>query len=111
MLAAERAFETGDFETAVSRAYYAAYHSIAAVLEVRAQLRRSRWDHVQVQNEFRARFTNRGFLFNSRDARTLVDLYEARIDADYTARSWRRSAVGMLMSRARELCNRAREVI
>jgi uncharacterized protein (UPF0332 family) len=111
MLAAQRAFEGGDWETAVSRAYYAAYHSIVAVLEVRGRVGRERWDHVQVQNEFRARFTNRGFLFNSRDARALADLYEARIDADYTTKSWRRSAAEVLISRARELCNHAREVI
>jgi uncharacterized protein (UPF0332 family) len=111
MLAAERAFAAGDWETAVSRAYYAAYHSIVAVLEIRAQMHRSRWDHTQLQNEFRARFTNRGFLFSSRDARSLLDLYEARIDADYTDLPHRRREIEDLLAKARGLWARAKEVM
>jgi len=110
MLAAQGAFASGDWETAVPRAYYAAYHSIAAVLEMRAGLRRPRWDHTQLQNEFRSRFTSRGYLFSTRDARMLLDLYEARIDADYTPLPGRRKEVEDLIVKSQSLLTRAREV-
>jgi uncharacterized protein (UPF0332 family) len=71
LAAADRAFEAEDWDTAVSRAYYACYHVVIALLELRAGVRRRRWDHVEVQTEFRQRFANRGFLFTRRDAQDL----------------------------------------
>ena len=72
--AAERALESGDWETAVSRSYYAVYHAVICLLESKAGLHRGTWHHNQVQTDFRAHFTNPGYLFNMRDAAMLSDL-------------------------------------
>jgi uncharacterized protein (UPF0332 family) len=79
--AAERAFAVDDWD--VSRAYYAAYHAAIAALEARAGLSRRRWDHVQLQKEFRERFSKRGFLFDVRHSEGLERMYEVRLMADY----------------------------
>ena len=81
--AAESALASDDWETAVSRAYYAVFHAVIAVLETRARIRRARWDHDEVQAQFRVQFARQGFLFNIRDAEDFEAMYRARLVADY----------------------------
>ena len=103
--------ETQDWDTAVSRAYFAVYHGVIEVMERRGGVPpRARWDHSQLRNEFRSRFTNRGFLFTTRNAIDLDRLYEERLIADYergplNQRRARNSvtAAGNLLSRVIEV--------
>jgi hypothetical protein len=62
--------------------------------------RRQRWDHVQLQNDFREHFARRGFLFNMRDAEDLRGLHEGRLVADYESSR-------IVAARARERVNAA----
>lgn len=71
------------WEASVSRAYYAVYHAVAAVLESRKGLSRDRWDHTQLLNDFREHFGRPGFLFSLRDAKDLNRLLQERLSADY----------------------------
>jgi uncharacterized protein (UPF0332 family) len=81
--AADRAFAAEDWETTASRAYYGAYHAAIAALESRTGMRRRRWDHLELQRQFRVAFARRGYLFSVRHAEALERLYEARLAADY----------------------------
>jgi uncharacterized protein (UPF0332 family) len=103
MFAAERAFEISDYETAISRAYYACYHAIVRLLESRADIRCPRWDHVQLQSEFRRNFSSKGYLFSVRAARDLEELQASRLMADYENRQSTPRQVEGLMARARVL--------
>jgi uncharacterized protein (UPF0332 family) len=98
--AAERAFDAQDWETAVSRAYYAVYHAAITVLEARGGLRRRRWDHLQLQIDFRERFARRGYLFSIRQADELASMYEARLTADYGWQALSRGRVQIALERA-----------
>ena len=111
MTAAQRALEAGDFETAVSRAYYSAYHALIALLEAKGGIKRRRWDHDQVRFEFRARFASRGYLFASRDAEDMDKLYENRLEADYGRAIFSARRVASSIERTRAFHNRVFEVI
>jgi uncharacterized protein (UPF0332 family) len=109
LLAAQRAYEVEDWETCVSRAYYAVYHAVIYLLEVRANLHRRRWDHDQIQADFRSRFASRGFLFSRQDTIGFNKLREDRLKADYDPNSNRQSAVRSLQT-SRSLLARITEV-
>ena len=110
--AAERALAAADFETTVSRAYYAAYHSVIALLEAKSDLgNRGRWDHSQVEAQFRAHFTNRGYLFSRRHADDLRDLLDARLVADYENRQPSLGRVEQHLVVARSLYQAVRQVM
>ena len=84
MLAAQRAFEAGDWETAaVSRAHYAAYHAVIAALEARA-------DHVRLPRSHRELHgltaSQQGAslgIFDHEQTQNLRRLYNARFAEDY----------------------------
>ena len=111
MRAADRAFAAEDWETAISRAYYALYHGVIAVTETKTGVSYNRWDHVQLQNDFRIHFSNRGFLFSAADARDFARLFEARLVADYGRETLRRPEVRTLMMKARSLHEKIGEVV
>jgi uncharacterized protein (UPF0332 family) len=111
LAAAERALEAEDWETAVSRAYYAAYHSVIALVEIRAGVARTRWDHNQLRGAFRSRFGARGFLFTTRDAANFDKLYGHRLAADYEMDPIRRSIATASASTARDLITRIGEAL
>ena len=110
MVAAELAYERSDYETAISRMYYACYHATVRLLESRARLRRPRWDHVQLQTEFRRNFASKSYLFSVRQARDLEELQAARLVADYENRQASTREVDALMARARALLSAVVEV-
>jgi uncharacterized protein (UPF0332 family) len=98
--------EAGDWEAAVSRAYYAVYHAVIALIESRAGVRRRRWDHDVVQEDFRAQFSRRGFLFGARDASAFSGLLEDRLIADYDQKSTSRATAVNSVATAHDLVER-----
>jgi len=106
LVAAEHAIEAGDWEAAVSRAYYAVYHAVIALIEMRAGVSRRRWDHDVVRNDFREHFASRGFLFSVRDAAFMASLFEARLIADYESRTTTEREAQRLVGQAAELFRR-----
>jgi uncharacterized protein (UPF0332 family) len=111
MNAAERSLERSDYETAVSRAYYACYLSIVRLMESRAGIRRPRWDHVQLQTEFRRSFASKSYLFSVRQARDLEELQASRLVADYENRQATTRQVEGLMTKARGLLSAVLEEV
>ena len=103
MNAATRAFESVDYETAVSRAYYACYHAIIVAFEVKMGLTRDHWPH-----NFRPYFDRFNDLAELR--LVLADLYAARVKADYEEAGFTGAAVEDLLQQARRLLIRANEV-
>jgi uncharacterized protein (UPF0332 family) len=104
MIAAARALEAGDFETAVSRAYYASYHAIIAAFEAKMGFARARWSH-----NFKPYFDRFAEL---EDLRLVVaDLYVARIKADYEETTFAEGFVENLLQQARHLVVRVGEVV
>ena len=104
MSAGTRAFEAGEYETAVSRAYYAAYHSVIVLFEARIGGARSRWSH-----NFRPYFDRIPELEELR--LPIADLYVARTKADYEETTFAESAVRVLLQSARQALVRAGEVV
>jgi uncharacterized protein (UPF0332 family) len=100
-----------DWETAVSKAYYASYHTVVELMEVKAGVRRRSWNHMQVQNDFRRLFGQSGFLFTITDARDLQQLYQARLIADYEQTQTRQRQSVDFVLRAKRLCDKIIEVI
>ena len=109
--AADRALEADDGETAVSRAYYAAYHAVIALLETRAGINRRRWDHSQLQGAFRREFGAKGFLFSIRDSSDFDKLYEERLIADYERLVGRHAAATKALTVAHGLTGRIRRIV
>jgi uncharacterized protein (UPF0332 family) len=80
---AQLALDDGDADSCVSQAYYAVFHAIILLFEARGNTR-ERWSHTEVHKVFLLEFCNRGYLgFSKRDADTLGELQQARLDADY----------------------------
>ncbi|MPZ48566.1 MAG: HEPN domain-containing protein [Dehalococcoidia bacterium] len=111
MIAAERAFTSEDWETTVSRAYYALYHAVIALLENKTTVRRNRWEHVELHYLFRSQFAQRGFLFVVRDAEDFERLHRQRLAADYEQRGLSRRMTEDALRTANRLYAKIREVI
>lgn len=82
---AELAFERQEFNSCVSRCYYAALqHAIAALLKL-TEYRRTgtSWNHGEVQAQFNRRLIQRRKIIPSDLASTLQDLLAKRELADY----------------------------
>ena len=79
LAAARRELKSGTSDEAVSRAYYAAYHAISAVLAAQGCAFSS---HAQTIGGFNARFVRTG-LFPKETTRILHRLFEKRQIADY----------------------------
>jgi hypothetical protein len=61
---------------------------------------------MQVQNDFRTLFGQRGFLFTIRDVSDLQQLYQARLTADYEQTPTRQRQSIDFVLRAKRLCNK-----
>ncbi|MCL4534555.1 MAG: HEPN domain-containing protein [Bacteroidetes bacterium] len=106
LTAAEAAFQREDWETSVSRSYYAVYHLVVALLTTRGQVRRPRWDHDTLINDFRNQFGRRGFLFTSKDADTVAAMFEERLKVDYEQEAWTSRTVARRLNAAKDLFDR-----
>jgi len=104
MNAAAIAFEAGDYETSVSRAYYAAYHAIIAAFEAKMEETPRRWSHHLTRY-----FSRVPELDGTR--LTLHALYEQRIVADYESASFSRADADELLNQASGVISTATEVI
>jgi uncharacterized protein (UPF0332 family) len=62
---AEMAYDAGEYDPAVSRAYYAVFHAEIAALLKLTDLRPPRWDHVRVQAEFNRRLIHARKVFST----------------------------------------------
>jgi uncharacterized protein (UPF0332 family) len=102
MNAAARALEVQDYETAVSRAYYAAYHAVVAIFESRLNLIRPRWSH-----NFLPYFERNAEV---RDLRfDVAYLYEMRAKADYEDAAFTADDVQRVLAAGRRVVDRAGE--
>ena len=104
LAAAQLAFEHGQYESAVSRAYYAAYHMVAWVLLERGNIDRERWDHIQLHKAFVESFCKKGFLFTAADGDLVKELQDERADADYQNVRFNQRRVERLIARTDALC-------
>jgi uncharacterized protein (UPF0332 family) len=108
LLAAARAFEVDDWETAVSRAYYAVYHSMIALLEAKTELRIPR-RHAQLHNLLRSPLV--ATIVSIQDASDVRRLYFVRQSADYDDVLLDRTLAEESLRKARILCQRIGEVM
>jgi uncharacterized protein (UPF0332 family) len=105
----------GSLRSAMSRAYYAAYHACVDALERRGYTPRhflgrrgvpaDRWEHGIVHAEFYRLIVREGQLVEERLGRALLWLHERRIEADY------RPEVAITPERAQEAVRLAEELV
>ena len=98
--------ELGDPESAVSRAYYALYHTTIVLLEVVRNRTRERWAHDQLERAFLEEFCNPGFIFNARDGDTWKQARAVRIDADYRLDRLSQRTAQRILDRVEDLVTR-----
>ena len=110
LAAGQDAFRQGHWETSVSRAYYAVYHLVAAVLEARGPGPRRRWNHAPLHKAFTEHFARRGYLFSKKDAGTLYGLMQERFAADYEDVSFTEKRARRSLDKAEALCREILEV-
>ena len=101
--AAGRAFEADDWETTVSRAYYAVYHAVIALLEEKTDLRIPR-RHPQLHNLLRTPYVSP--ILTSRDALDVQKLFFARLAANYGNEQFGMSDAQESLARAGAICQR-----
>ncbi len=107
-VAAERALTNSDWETAISRAYYAAYHAVLAMLETKTDVAVPR-RHATLHN----------LLASGRDGRLLQQatvtsfrqLFLRREVADYEDEQFDGIEATQWVESARLICSEARTVI
>jgi hypothetical protein len=103
MIAAARAFDASDFETVVSRAYYAVYHAVVAMFEARLGITRPRWAH-----NFLPYFSR---VPDAADLRIDVSyLYEMRCRADYENAGLSPTDAERVLTIARAVVDKSSEV-
>lgn len=100
-----------EFASCVSRAYYAAYHAVAAVIEWEIGLSRRPWEHRTLVADFRRLFCSKSYLFDKRDADDLDTLLSLRVDADYERSVIRGRVAERALVSATRLAEKVREVI
>jgi uncharacterized protein len=106
--AADRAFAAGDWETSASRAYYAAYHAMVALVESRSDLEVPR-RHAQLHNLLRS--SRMASILNHEDTGDAFRLYQERLAADYEMGSLTDARAQDSIRRARRLCEKIRREI
>ena len=100
---AQSAFQQGDFDSCVSRAYFAVFHAeIAAILKL-TEFRQDRWGHDQVQAEFNRRLIRSRKLFPASLRLIHNDLMGRRHLADYTAQYVSTRTAARCLSKAAEM--------
>ena len=108
LAAARRALDAADAETAISRAYYAAYHSVLAMLEAKTDATIPR-RHATLHNLLASRRDEQLLTESSR--RSFRDLFAAREVADYEERLLNRNDALVWVEAARAISAEARKVI
>jgi len=83
---AQQAYAQGDYDSCVSRAYFAVFQGEIAALIRHTEFRQERWGHDRVQEEFNRRLIRSRKLFPVALQSIHNDLIGQRHIADYTAR-------------------------
>lgn len=110
--AAGLALEAQCWESAVSRAYYCAYHLLLEVMLRFGQPSPGRgWSHDSLQKRFIESFCERGFQFNKRDGKVFIDALAARITADYHSDPINETRSRRTVSQVGELRIKVKEVL
>ena len=116
--AAQSAFEHRHWEACASRAYYAVYHLVVALIVMRhaAMGRRpkrpvSEWHHIPVRNGFLILFSDRGFFFSTRDGADYADLLAMREAADYQDSRFDRRLARRALETAEKLASKMRDAL
>lgn len=81
---AEKAFDMEKYNVSSSRAYYAAFLAVIAVLRMNGFIIDSA-SHKSVQSIFNGELIHRKKIFPSKFRRYLPDMLKLRVDADYAA--------------------------
>ena len=99
-------FESGYYNDCVSRAYYAVYHAIIAILAVKRKIVRDRWDHTVLHRAFLDNLCKGGFPFSKTDSNTVSTLLAERINVDYSLSTLRKKDTEILLTMAEKLVNK-----
>lgn len=110
---AEVAFEHQEYNSCVSRCYYATFrHAIAALLKLTDYRRTGMtWNHGEVQAQFNLRLIQRRKLISSEFASTLQDLLAKRELADYEEESVGQKTVQRALKAAQDFTNAVRRIL
>jgi uncharacterized protein (UPF0332 family) len=104
LASAEADLEAGRFNSAASRAYYAAFQaSVAILFENGIRPRGDAWDHRFVINQLSGKLIARGKVVPARFRGTMDRLLKARLVADYRPASVARGAARGYVREARQL--------
>jgi uncharacterized protein (UPF0332 family) len=104
LAAAEADLQAGRFNSAASRAYYAAFHAaVATLIEQGVGPRGASWDHKFVISTFSGKLVRRRKLVPARFRGTLDTLFTARLFADYRANSVGRATARPSVTESRKL--------
>ena len=74
--------ENGDYDSCISRCYYAVFHASVALLETLG-VKQEKWEHRFVLAEFNKQFVHRRKMFPSEISETMHTLFRQRREADY----------------------------
>lgn len=109
--AARFLFENGYYNDCVSRAYYVIYHSTIALLAIKKNMVRDRWDHTELHKALLDSFCKKGFLLNARDGETFSELKSFRNDSDYEMKSLNKRVTEKLLNKAMDLVEKIEGVL
>lgn len=108
---AKLAYEQGDFDSCVSRAYYAVFHIEIAALLKRTSFRQERWGHDRVQAEFNRRLIRDQKLFPASLRFIHNDLIGRRHTADYSDQHISMRAAERCLGKATEMVSVIADVL
>ena len=75
--------ERGDYDSCISRCYYALFHATVAMLE-KSGMSRAKWGHNFVLASFNKEYIHRKKIFRSETGKSIHDIFEQRQEADYS---------------------------
>jgi uncharacterized protein (UPF0332 family) len=108
---AQLAYDYGDFDSCVSRAYFAVFQiEIAALVKLTA-FRQERWGHDRVQAEFNRRLIRDQKMFSASMRFIHNDLLGRRHTADYSAQQVSARAAERCLRKATEMVLSIAEVL
>lgn len=108
---AHLALRDGDYDSAASRAYYAVYHAFVCLLDLGADIRQERWDHIDLLARFSQEFCKRRGLFSTNDYRDVTRLQEMRLFGDYQYGFVGQKQAEWAVSRATSLIEKAKGIM
>lgn len=111
--AADACYQVSEWESSISRAYYAAYHLVAAVIEAKIGFTRKPCEHDTLLNDFRENVgpSSKRPLFYKEDVERFDTLLSLRYAADYDD-AFNNDVVALrALQRAKVLNQKIREVL